>query len=157
MPHHDPPGPGDAFPVPGAVVPDQHGERLPLRELWAQGPALLVLVPAAFSTHCTAELGALAFEIERFDAAGVQLAALSCDPVTSLRAWGEDRVYPFPLLSDFWPHGAVSRALGAFDEDLGVAQRLSLLVVDGTVRWSLRGDLGAPRSLKRHLAALDEV
>jgi peroxiredoxin len=139
------------------VVPDQHGERLALRELWAQGPALLVLVPAAFSTHCTAELGSLAFEIERFDDAGVQVAALSCDPVTSLKAWAEDRFYPFPLLSDFWPHGAVSRDLGAFDEDLGVSQRVSLLVVDGTVRWSLHGELGAPRSLARHLSALDQL
>jgi hypothetical protein len=29
--------------------------------------------------------------------------------------------------------------------------------VDGRVRWSLRGELDAPRSLKTHLAALDEV
>jgi mycoredoxin-dependent peroxiredoxin len=137
------------------VLPDQHGDRVVLRELWEQGPALLVLVPAAFSTHCTAELGALAFDIDRFDDAGVQIAALSCDPVPALRAWGEDRVYPFPLLSDFWPHGEVSRALGAFDAELGVAQRLSLLVEDGRVVWVLRGELEAPRSLKAHLAALD--
>ncbi|WP_432544622.1 redoxin domain-containing protein [Kineococcus sp. SYSU DK002] len=148
------PAVGDAFPVPDAVVPDQHGERVALRELWEQGPALLVCVPAAFSTHCTAELGALAFEIDRFDAAGVQLAALSCDPVPALRAWADDRVYPFPLLSDFWPHGAVSRALGAFDAERGVAQRLSLLVEDGRVRWVLRGEHDAPRSLRAHLAAL---
>jgi len=146
---------GDDFPVPDSVLPDQHGDRLALRELWEQGPALLVLVPAAFSTHCTAELGALAFEIDRFDDAGVQLAALSCDPVPALRAWGEDRIYPFPLLSDFWPHGHVAGAVGAFDTDLGVAQRLSLLVEGGRVRWALRGEHNAPRSLKAHLTALD--
>ncbi|GAA0321547.1 redoxin domain-containing protein [Kineococcus aurantiacus] len=148
---------GDAFPVPDTVLADQHGDRLALRELWEQGPALLVCVPAAFSTHCTAELGALAFEVDRFDEAGVQLAALSCDPVPALRAWGEDRVYPFPLLSDFWPHGQVCRALGAFDAELGVARRLSLLVVDGRVRWVLRGEHGAPRPLKAHLAALEAL
>ncbi|GAB3454159.1 redoxin domain-containing protein [Kineococcus endophyticus] len=146
---------GDAFPAPDAVLPDQHGERLPLRELWENGPALLVCVPAAFSTHCTAELGALAFEVDRFDAAGVQLAALSCDPVPALRAWADDRVLPFPLLSDFWPHGDVARTLGAFDEELGVAQRLSLVVEDGRVRWLLRGEHGAPRSLAAHLACLE--
>ncbi|WP_432564355.1 redoxin domain-containing protein [Kineococcus sp. SYSU DK003] len=146
---------GDGFPVPDAVLPDQHGDGVALRELWEQGPALLVLVPAAFSTHCTAELGALAFEIDRFDAAGVQLAALSCDPVPALRAWADDRIYPFPLLSDFWPHGQVARALGAFDAERGVAQRLSVLVQDGRVRWLLRGEHGAPRPLTTHLAALD--
>ncbi|WP_432488146.1 redoxin domain-containing protein [Kineococcus sp. SYSU DK018] len=133
---------------------DQHGEPLRLAELWSEGPALLVLVPAAFSTHCTAELGALAYDVDRFDDAGVQLAALSCDPVPALRAWGEDRLYPFPLLSDFWPHGAVSRALGAFDEELGVSERLSLLVRDGRVVWTLRSPVHAPRSLAAHRGAL---
>ncbi|WP_432484665.1 redoxin domain-containing protein [Kineococcus esterisolvens] len=142
------------FPVPGALVRDQHGEPLRLAELWSEGPALLVLVPAAFSTHCTAELGALAYDVDRFDDAGVQLAALSCDPVPALRAWGEDRLYPFPLLSDFWPHGAVSRALGAFDEELGVSERLSLLVRDGRVVWTLRSPAHAPRSLAAHRGAL---
>ncbi|WP_432535951.1 redoxin domain-containing protein [Kineococcus arenarius] len=141
--------------MPGAVVRDQHGEPLGLSELWSEGPALIVLVPAAFSTHCTAELGALAHDVDRFDDAGVQLAALSCDPVPALRAWGEDRRYPFPLLSDFWPHGAVSRAVGAFDEELGVSERLSLLVRDGRVLWSLRGDGHAPRPLAAHRRALE--
>lgn len=136
---------------------DQHGGSLRLGELWAEGPALLVLVPGAFSTHCTAELGALAFDVERFDAAGVQLAALSCDPVPALRAWSDAGDYPFPLLSDFWPHGDVSRALDAFDAGLGVARRLSLLVVDGEVVWTLRAEMDATRSLRAHLAALDAL
>ncbi|WP_337059537.1 redoxin domain-containing protein [Kineococcus sp. G2] len=141
--------------MPGAVVRDQHGEALRLSELWSQGPALLVLVPAAFSTHCTAELGALARDVDRFDDAGVQLAALSCDPVPALRAWAEERRYPFPLLSDFWPHGAVSRALGAFDEELGTSRRLSLLVRDGRVLWSLRNPVDRPRSPAAHEEVLD--
>ncbi|NAZ85735.1 redoxin domain-containing protein [Kineococcus indalonis] len=140
--------------MPGAVVRDQHGEPLRLSELWAEGPALLVLVPAAFSTHCTAELGALAHDVDTFDEAGVQLAALSCDPVPALRAWGDDRHYPFPLLSDFWPHGAVSRALGAFDEGTGASERLSLLVADGRVVWALRGPADRARPLAAHHEAL---
>ena len=143
--------------MPGAVVHDQHGEPLRLSELWAEGPALLVLVPAAFSTHCTAELGALAYDVDAFDEAGVQLAALSCDPVPALRAWGDDRRYPFPLLSDFWPHGAVSRALGAFDEGTGRSERLSLLVADGRVLWSLRSPGDAARSLAAHQRALEAL
>jgi peroxiredoxin len=140
------------------VLRDQHGSTVRLGELWAEGPALLVLVPAAFSTHCSAELGALTASIGRFDDAGVQVAALSCDPVPALRAWSDAGAFPFPLLSDFWPHGAASRALGAFDEELGVSRRLSLLV-DGTgaVRWSLRQAHGQARTLAQHLAALAEL
>ena len=143
--------------VADVVVRDQHGQPLRLRELWSEGPALLVLVPGAFSHHCTAELGALAHAVDRFDEAGVQLAALSCDPVPALRAWADERTYPFPLLSDFWPHGALSRSLGAFDEDLGTSRRLSLLVSDDRVRWSLRSEADTARSLNAHLAALEHV
>ncbi|WP_205708457.1 redoxin domain-containing protein [Kineococcus siccus] len=140
------------------VLRDQHGSAVRLGELWAQGPALLVLVPAAFSTHCSAELGGLASAVDAFDDAGVQLAALSCDPVPALRAWSEAGGYPFPLLSDFWPHGAAARALGAFDAELGVAQRLSVLVdAYGAVRWTLRHPHSRARSLADHLAALDAL
>jgi len=140
------------------VLRDQHGSAVRLGELWAEGPALLVLVPAAFSTHCSAELAALTASIDVFDDAGVQVAALSCDPVPALRAWSDAGDLPFPLLSDFWPHGAASRALGAFDEELGVSQRLSLLVgADGAVRWSLRHEHGRARTLEDHLAALAQL
>ncbi|WP_208971508.1 redoxin domain-containing protein [Kineococcus rubinsiae] len=140
------------------VLRDQHGSAVRLGELWAEGPALLVLVPAAFSTHCSAELGALAASVAAFDDAGVQVAALSCDPVPSLRAWSEAGDYPFPLLSDFWPHGAVSRALGAFDEELGVSCRLSVLVDSaGTTWWSLRHPHDRARTLQEHLGALEQL
>ena len=64
------------------------------------------------------------------------LAGLSVDSSPALRAWsaalGGIR---HPLLADFWPHGAVARALGIFNDDAGIANR-SLIIVDpnGVVR-----------------------
>lgn len=41
----------------------------------------------------------------------------------------------FPILSDFWPHGAVAQAYGCFDEAIGVAMRSTYaLDEDGIVR-----------------------
>lgn len=37
---------------------------------------------------------------------------------------------PFPLLSDFWPHGAIGRAYGVFLDDKGFDAR-SVFLVDG--------------------------
>jgi alkyl hydroperoxide reductase subunit AhpC len=55
---------------------------------------------------------------------------ISCDPVASLAAWAEQLGgVAYPLCSDFWPHGAVSRAYGVFNEDLGRADR-AIIVVD---------------------------
>ena len=37
---------------------------------------------------------------------------------------------PFPLLSDFWPHGAVGKAYGIFNEERGMDKRAAY-VIDG--------------------------
>ncbi len=55
-------------------------------------------------------------DLSVFTDADVQVVAVSCDPMYTLRAWGEQERYDFPLLSDFWPHGEVARRYGAFDE-----------------------------------------
>ena len=40
-----------------------------------------------------------------------------------------------PLLADFWPHGAVARALGIFNEAAGIANRTLIIIdPDGVVR-----------------------
>ncbi len=44
---------------------------------------------------------------------------------------------PFPLLSDYWPHGAIGKAYGVFNEERGMDKRsVFLLDADGIVRHS---------------------
>jgi len=44
-----------------------------------------------------------------------------------------------PLLADFWPHGALAKALGIFNEETGFANRaLFIIDPDGLVRHSER-------------------
>ncbi|GMA84751.1 hypothetical protein GCM10025868_00010 [Angustibacter aerolatus] len=69
---------------------------------------LLVFFPFAFSGICTTEACAFRDDLSTYQNDDVQVLAISCDPVTALRAWSEAQGYEFPLLSDFWPHGAVS-------------------------------------------------
>lgn len=44
---------------------------------------------------------------------------------------------PFPLLSDYWPHGAVGKAWGVFNDERGLDKR-SAYVIDaqGVVRYA---------------------
>ena len=44
---------------------------------------------------------------------------------------------PFPLLSDYWPHGAVGKAYGVFNEERGMDAR-SAFVLDaqGVIRYA---------------------
>ncbi len=56
----------------------------------------------------------------------------------SLKAWSEQLGgIPFPLLSDYWPHGAVGKAYGVFNEERGMDKRAAVLVDgEGKIRWS---------------------
>ena len=143
--------PGPGAPVPDVELTDQHGQRLHWSELWQGQHALLVFYPFAFSPTCTRELDELAEAVADFDAAGVQVAGVSCDPVPCLRAFSDARGYPVPLLSDFWPHGAVAQQYGVFDEEVGAAVRGSFLLdASGILRWSVVN----PRSRARDVADL---
>ena len=60
-----------------------------------------------------------------------------CDSVYTLKAWGDSLGgVKYPLASDYWPHGAVSRLYGVFNEEIGRPER-SIIVVDagGIIRY----------------------
>ncbi len=75
---------------------------------------------------------------DQFKALNVEILQISADPVPSLKAWAEKvGGLPFPLLSDFWPHGAVGKAYGVFNEERGMDARSVFLVdAQGIVRHS---------------------
>jgi alkyl hydroperoxide reductase subunit AhpC len=60
-----------------------------------------------------------------------------CDSVYTLKAWADSLGgVQYPLCSDYWPHGAVSRAYGVFNEEIGRPER-AIIVVDaaGVIRY----------------------
>ena len=62
---------------------------------------------------------------------------ITCDSVYTLKAWAEQLgISSYPFCSDFWPHGAVSRLYGVFNEEIGRPER-AIVVVDaqGVVRY----------------------
>ena len=81
---------------------------------------------------------------EKFQAVNAEIIEISCDSLAVQKAWaeslkdenGNDGV-PFPVASDFWPHGEVSRAYGVFNEERGNSRR-SVFIIDteGIIRWS---------------------
>ncbi len=98
-------------------------------------PVLLVFYPFAFSALCGSELGRLRDSLSAY--AGVTVLAVSTDPVYALKAFRAQEGYDFPLLSDFWPHGAAASAYGVLDERAGMALRATFLVdASGLVRFA---------------------
>ena len=56
----------------------------------------------------------------------------------SLKAWVEQLGgLPFPLLSDYWPHGAIGKAYGVFNDERGMDKRSAFLVdANGIIRFA---------------------
>ena len=74
---------------------------------------------------------------EKLAGSNAQVVGVSCDSVYALQAWaGQLGGLAFPLCSDFWPHGAVTRAYGVLNEELGRPER-AVIVIDpaGVVRY----------------------
>ena len=66
-----------------------------------------------------------------------QVLGLSVDHVPCLKAWAESLGgITYPLLSDFWPHGAVCEQYGVFREPDGHSER-AIFVIDkrGIIRY----------------------
>jgi peroxiredoxin len=57
--------------------------------------------------------------------------------VYALKAWVRELGgLDFPFCSDFWPHGAVARAYGVLNEEIGRPERaIFILDRDGVVRY----------------------
>jgi mycoredoxin-dependent peroxiredoxin len=142
-------------PAPDFELKDHTGATVRLADYRGKQPVALVFYPFAFSGICTGELCEIRDDPGVFGEAGVQVLGVSCDPMWSLRAFAEAQGYPFPLLSDFWPHGAVSTQYGVFDADAGRATRGTFLIdADGVLRWSVVNPAGQARSLVAYREAV---
>ncbi|MBM7788929.1 peroxiredoxin [Tenggerimyces flavus] len=143
--------------APDFTLRDQHGGEVSLASLLDERPVVVVFYPFAFTGVCTRELHALRDSLPSLSAAA-SLVAVSCDSMFALRVFGDAEGLRFPLLSDFWPHGAVARAFGVFDAERGCALR-GTFVLDraGVVRWQVVNALADARSISELLAALGSV
>lgn len=144
--------------APDFTLPDQNGVETTLSAFRGSKNVLLVFYPFAFSGICTGELHAIRDDLGAFVGDDVQVLAISCDPVFSLRGWADLEGYFFPLLSDFWPHGEVSRAFGVFHEAGGNATRGTFLIdTEGVIRWTLHNPPGEGRDFGEYRAALTQL
>jgi peroxiredoxin len=144
--------------APDFTLRDQHGQEQTLSVRRPARNVLLVFYPFAFTGVCSGEMRELSDHLSEWDGLSTEVLAVSCDPVPSLRAFAEAEGLQIPLLSDFWPHGAVSAKYGAFDEALGAAGRRTY-VIDrtGTIRWTVRTAIPNAREVTDYLKALADL
>jgi len=144
--------------APDFELKDQTGTKVSLSSFKGKKNVVLVFIPFSFTGTCTGELCAIRDDISAFENDSVQVLAISCDSMHSQKIFAEQEGYKFPVLSDFWPHGAAATAYGVFNEDIGCAMRGTFIIDKaGIVCWSVVQGLGDARNngdYKTAIAAL---
>ena len=145
--------------APEFSLQDQHGNEVTLSSFRGRDNVVLVFYPFTFTGVCEGELCRIRDDRSDFTAKKAQVVAISCDSRHAQKRWADEQGYDFPVLSAFWPHGAVARAYGVFNEALGCANRATFVIdKDGKLVDSFESpDLGTPRDQKAYDAALERL
>jgi len=125
-------------PAPDFTLKDQNNQLVTLSDFRGRKNVLLIFYPSAFTRTCHGELCAIRDELPKFENDDVQVLAISVDSVYAHKVWANEEGFTFPLLADFWPHGAVAQTYGCFDEVSGRATRGSFIIDKaGVLRWQV--------------------
>ena len=120
--------------APEFTLKDQAGNDVSLSDYQGKQPVVLVFYPFTFTGVCQGELCEIRDDPSAFEAPDAAVLAISCDTRHAQAQWAEQQGFTFPILSDFWPHGAVAKAYGVFNEQLGCANRGTFVIDrDGVV------------------------
>ena len=97
---------------------------------------VIAAFPRAWTPVCTNQIPAYQSELQHFNEMNVQILGMSIDHVPSLQAWTESfGGVTYPVLSDFYPHGAVAKKYGILREE-GFTER-AIIIIDkkGVVQY----------------------
>ncbi|MEV4759404.1 peroxiredoxin [Micromonospora sp. NPDC049559] len=149
---------GTGAEAPDFVLRDQNNQEVRLSEFRGRRAVLLVFYPLAFTGTCQGELGEIRDNLDEYLNDQVQVLTVSVDSVYAHKVWADREGYRFPLLADFWPHGAVAQAYGVFNAERGYANR-GTFVVDraGVIRFAELNMPGEPRDQAGWRKALASV
>ncbi len=141
--------------APDFALKDQHGQVVSLSSFKGQKNVVLLFYPFSFTGTCTGELCAMRDDLSAFQNDDAELLAVSCDSPFTQRVFAEKEGYNFPVLSDFWPHGAVASAYGIFNEEKGCAIRGTFIInKEGVIAWTVINGMGDARNAGDYKAAL---
>jgi peroxiredoxin len=141
--------------APDFELKDQHGAPVRLSKFRGSNNVLLVFYPFAFTGVCTGELHAIRDRLAELRTHDAEVVVVSTDTVPSQRVFAEREGFEFPLLSDFWPHGATASAYGVLDAERGCALRGSFVIdKEGVIRWCVVNALPDARNIEDYAQAL---
>ena len=145
--------------APEFTLPSISGEKIRLSQYRGKKNVVISFVPAAFTPVCSDQWPGYNMARGLFEQHDAILLGITVDSIPTLSAWTR-QMGPelwFPVLSDFWPHGAVAAKYGLLRSD-GVSER-ALIFIDkkGILRDILVSDINKRPDLESCAIALDKL
>ena len=145
-------------PAPNFTLPSVSGEKVSLSQFRGKKNVVLSFVPAAWTPVCSDQWPGYNIAKDIFNQYDAILLGITVDNIPTLFAWTNQMGQLwFPVLSDFWPHGAVAKRYGVLRSN-GVSER-ALLVINkkGTIRYIDVHDINKRPPLEDLMSALEKV
>ena len=144
--------------APNFTLPAISGEKVSLNQYRGKKNVVLSFVPAAWTPVCSDQWPGYNIVNDIFDQNDAILLGITVDNIPTLFAWTNQmgKLW-FPVLSDFWPHGAVAKRYGVLRSN-GVSER-ALFVIDkkGTIRYIDVHDINKRPPLEDLINALEKL
>ncbi len=135
--------------APDFTLPSLGGEKVTLSEFRGRKNVVLSFVPAAWTPVCSDQWPGYNIARSLFEDHNAILLGITVDNIPTLFAWTKQmgKLW-FPVLSDFWPHGAVAEQYGILRTE-GVSER-ALIFIDtkGVIRDILVSDINVRPDLE---------
>jgi peroxiredoxin len=144
--------------APDFTLPSVSGEKISLTQYRGKKNVVLSFVPAAWTPVCSDQWPGYNIAKDIFEQNHSILLGITVDNIPTLFAWTNQmgKLW-FPVLSDFWPHGAVAKKYGVLRSN-GVSER-ALFVIDkkGIIRYIDIHDINKRPPLEDLVNALEKL
>jgi len=144
--------------APEFTLPAVAGENISLSQYRGKKNVVLSFVPAAWTPVCSDQWPGYNIVKDVFDQNDAILLGITVDNIPTLFAWTNQmgKLW-FPVLSDFWPHGAVAKRYSVLRSN-GVSER-ALLIIDkkGIIRYIDVHDINKRPPLEDLVSALEKL
>ena len=142
---------------PDFTLNDQNGKNVKLSS--QQGKkVMLSFRPLAWTPVCTDQMKSLEDNFDRLAKLNTIALGIGVDSVPSNKAWAKSlNIEKTRLLSDFWPHGAVSKLYGVFREKDGFSERANIIIGEnGLVLFTKLYPVGQLPEIQEVIQVLEE-
>ncbi|NDV24358.1 peroxiredoxin [Desulfovibrio sp. JC022] len=146
--------------APDFSLPAISGNKISLSSYRSRKNVVISFVPAAFTPICSDQWPGYNLARELFEMHDAVILGITTDNIPSLHAWtiqmGKDGLW-FPVLSDFYPHGATADKYGILRPD-GISER-AIFIIDkkGVLRYIDVHDINKRPDLGGIIKALEKL